>query len=375
MVTLMAVSTLPFIQASVLAPVLPAITQSYRDNPNSTFLVRLLLVAPSASVVLSAAGAGYLIDRTAKKSSLLVGLILYAICGVAAFVSDSLELIVVFRFILGISLSILMTANTALIADYFTGVKRETALGWQNAMRGFANAAAPLLGASIAVLNWRFVFLVTLMSLLLVWPTLKLPKAPHSHARVGDVFSYRRVYGIYFLAFAGFLILYLLTLQIAFHLGELSNNSLMLPAFSLSIAALTSAICATRYDVLRRWLSFEMIAVLAYVLMSFGYFLIGGFRSLPAVMAGLVLSGFGFGLNAPNSPAWLLSRVPTGARGRALGGLTSAIFLGQIAAPFVYDPLVRVFGSGNTFLSVGVASLLIALSVKVLSGRALATSG
>jgi hypothetical protein len=177
------------------------------------------------------------------------------------------------------------------------------------------------------------------------------------------------------LAFAGFLILYLLTLQIAFHLGELSSNSLMLPAFSLAIAALTSAICATRYDVLRRWLSFEMVAVLAYVLMSFGYFLIGGFRSLPAVMAGLVLSGLGFGLNAPNSPAWLLSRVPTGARGRALGGLTSAIFLGQIAAPFVYDPLVRVFGSGNTFLSVGVASLLIALSVKVLSGRALATSG
>jgi hypothetical protein len=74
-------------------------------------------------------------------------------------------------------------------------------------------------------------------------------------------------------------------------------------------------------------------------------------------------------------PAWLLGRVPTGARGRALGGLTSAIFLGQIVAPFVYDPLVRVFGSGDTFLSVGVASLLIVLSVRALSGRALATSG
>ena len=144
-----------------------------------------------------------------------------------------------------------------------------------------------------------------------------------------DVFSYGRVCGIYFLAFAGFLILYLLTLQIAFHLGELGNNSLMLPAFSLAIAALTSATCSTRYDVLRRWLSFAMIAVLAYVQMSFGYFLIGGFRSLSAVVAGLVLSGLGFGLNAPNSPAWLLCRVPTGARGRALGGSRRQFFLAK----------------------------------------------
>jgi MFS family permease len=104
--------------------------------------------------------------------------------------------------------------------------------------------------------------------------------------------------------------------------------------------------------------------------MSFGYILIGGFGSLAAVMIGLVLSGLGFGLNVPNCSAWLLSKVPTNARGKALGGLTSAIFLGHIAAPFVYDPLVHVLGSGNTFLSVAVVSMLIALIVKILSGQA-----
>jgi MFS family permease len=373
MLTLMAVSTLPFIQVLVLAPVLPAIAHSFSDNPNAAFLARLLLVAPSASIVLSAAGVGHIIDRTARKSSLLIGLVLYAICGVGAFASDSLELMVAFRFILGISLSILVTANTALIADYFMGAKREAALGWQNAARGLANTLSPVLGASIAVLNWRLVFLVTLVSLLLVWPVLKLPKPPHDHTKAGERFSYRSVFGIYFLAFAGFLILYLLTLQIAFHLADLGHTSFLWPALSLAIAALTAATCSTRYSVFRRWLSFEMIAALSYVFMSFGYLLIGGFPSLPVVIAGLVLAGIGFGLNAPNSIAWLLSRVRADARASALGGLTSAIFLGQIAAPFVYDPLVRAFGSGNAFLSVGVASLLIALSVKVMSPRILAT--
>jgi len=172
------------------------------------FLPGFLLVAPSASIVLSAAGVGYIIDRTARKSSLLIGLVLYAICGVGAFASDSLELMVAFRFILGIPLSILVTANTTLIADYFTGAKRESALGWQNAARGLANTLSPVLGASIAVLNWRLVFLVTLISLLLVWPVLTLPKSPHVQAKTGEKFSYRSVFGIYFLAFAGFLILY-----------------------------------------------------------------------------------------------------------------------------------------------------------------------
>jgi len=97
----------------------------------------------------------------------------------------------------------------------FPWVRARQEKGWKNAARGFANTVAPLLGASIAALNWRF----------------------------------------------------------------------------------------------------------AYVLMSFGYVLIGGFRNLPAVMAGLVLSDLGFGLNGTNSRAWLLSRMPTGARGRALGGL------------------------------------------------------
>jgi MFS family permease len=372
MLTLMAVSVLPFIQVSVLAPVLPAIAQSFPDNPNATFLARLLLVAPSASIVLSAAGVGYVIDRTVRKSPLLIGLVLYAICGVGAFASDSLELMVAFRFILGISLSILVTANTALIADYFTGAKRETALGWQNAARGLTNTLSPVPGALIAALNWRLVFLVTLISLLLVWPVLKLPKPPHAQTKTGDKFSYRSVFGIYFLAFAGFLILYLLTLQIAFHLAELGHDSFLLPALSLAIAALTAATCSTRYSVFRRWLSFEVVAALSYVFMSFGYLLIGSFPSLPVVIVGLVLAGFGFGLNAPNSIAWLLSRVRADARASALGGLTSAIFLGQIAAPFVYEPLVRAFGSGNAFLIVGVASLLVALSVKVMSPRILA---
>ena len=375
MVTLLALSALPFIQATILAPALLAISQSFHTNPNATFLVRLLLVAPSAAIIVSAAGVGFVIDRTSKKLALTVALVVYAVCGIAAFLSETLELIIVTRFILGFSLSVLVTATTALVGDYFAGAERDSILGWQNALRGFANTAFPVVGALIGIVNWRLIFLVNLVSLLLIRPTLKLPTPAHAQSGSYAKFSYRTIWKIYFLAFLGFLILYLLTLQIAFHLSEVGTKSLVWPGVALGIAALSAAACSTQYERLRRRLSFVNIAALAYILMSLGYGLIGASTSLAIIAVGLVLAGFGFGMNTPNCSAWLLKETPAGARGRALGGLTSAIFLGQIVSPFIYEPTVRYLGSAGAFLAVSIVSLLVAAVLQTLSARiATATS-
>lgn len=371
MPVLLTASILPFIQATVLAPILPLIRQSFPDDPNATLWVRLMLVAPSATIVLSATSVGAMLDRVSRRTALAVGLAMYAVCGVATFLSTSLEMMVLVRLVLGISLAVLMTANTALIADYFTGVARETALGWQNALRGLTNTAAPILGALLSVIDWRLVFLLNLLSLPLVWAALRLPKLPLSEATVAQNFPHRRVLAIYSLAFGGFLILYLLTLQIGFHLEELGSESSVTAAFSLAIAALTAAVSSTQYHRLRDRLSFKTIAAVAYVLMSSGYCLIGLATALPGIVVGLVLSGLGFGMNAPNCSAWLLSKVPASARGRALGALTTAIFLGQILSPFIYEPLVRLLGSAEAFLTVASISLLIALAISLWSGRKL----
>lgn len=371
MAVLLTASILPFIQATVLAPLLPLISQSFPDDPNATLWVRLMLVAPSVTIVLSATSVGAILDRVSRRKALAVGLALYAACGVATFLSTSLEMMVLIRFVLGVSLAVLTTANTALIADYFTGGARETALGWQNALRGLVNTAAPILGTLLSVMDWRLVFLLNLLSLPLVWPALRLPKPSRSEAAVAQDVPHRHVFAIYSLAFGGFLILYLLTLQIGFHLEGLGMKSSVAAAFSLAVAALTAAMCSTQYHRLRTRLSFQAIAAIAYMLMSSGYCLIGLASALPVIVIGLVLSGLGFGMNAPNCSAWLLGKVQASARGGALGALTTAIFLGQIASPFVYEPLVRLLGSAETFLTTASISFSIAVAILLWSGRKL----
>ena len=94
-----------------------------------------------------------------QEQVLTAGLLLYAACGVACFVSATLEQIAIARFVLGFALAAITTGTTALIGDYFTGATREAVFGWQNALRGVANTAFPIVGAAIALVDWRLIFL------------------------------------------------------------------------------------------------------------------------------------------------------------------------------------------------------------------------
>ena len=363
MATLLAASVLPFMQATVLAPALFAIRESFWEHQSAAFMTRLVLVAPTIAIVLSASAVGFLIDRAYKQHVLAAALLLYAACGIACYLSATLEQIVVARFVLGFSLAAIATTTTALIGDYFAGPTREAMFGWQNALRGAANTAFPIVGAAIALADWRLIFLVNLAALLLLWPTLALPSAAPVQTTSRQPFSYADALLIYGLSFLGLLVLYLLTLQIAFHLSEIGMRSPVWPGVALAMAALCAALTSTRYGHLRRHLSFMQIAGFAFALMAVGYGSIAVFTAPAGIVAGLAVAGLGFGMNTPNCSACLLDKAPAGARGKALGGLTTAMFLGQLASPFVYEPMLGVLGSSATFLAMSIVAFLVALSL------------
>jgi MFS family permease len=63
--------------------------------------------------------------------------------------------------------------------------------------------------------------------------------------------------------------------------------------------------------------------------MGIGYLLIGQSAVWAQVLVGLAISGMGLGILMPNMSVWLTSAVPDAMLGRALGGLSTAMFLGQ----------------------------------------------
>ena len=80
------------------------------------------------------------------------------------------------------------------------------------------------------------------------------------------------------------------------------------------------------------------------------------------MVVGLLIGGLGLGVLPPNLNVWVASITPSAKRGRALGGLTMALFLGQFFTPIITQPLIQQVGVAGTFGVIGSVSLLLAIA-------------
>jgi hypothetical protein len=62
---------------------------------------------------------------------------------------------------------------------------------------------------------------------------------------------------------------------------------------------------------------------------------------------------------------WISSAVPDRMRGRALVGLSTAMFLGQFLSPIASQPLTKIVGLGGVYAMTGGGLVLIALGFAI----------
>ncbi|TAG96818.1 MAG: hypothetical protein EAZ09_05290 [Oscillatoriales cyanobacterium] len=73
----------------------------------------------------------------------------------------------------------------------------------------------------------------------------------------------------------------------------------------------------------------------------------------------------GLGILMPNMTVWLSAAVPEAMRGRALGGLSTAMFLGQFLSPIVTQPFTKIVGLGAVYAIVGGFLTIVAIGFAV----------
>jgi hypothetical protein len=61
--------------------------------------------------------------------------------------------------------------------------------------------------------------------------------------------------------------------------------------------------------------------------------------------------------------------VPDNLRGRALGGLSTSMFLGQFLSPIVTQPLTKSMGLGGTYALTGGVLVIVALGFAVFKSQ------
>jgi MFS family permease len=377
--TLLLISSLTVMAGTVVAPALPSIHEHFSGIPYAGLLVRLVLTLPALFIVLSGPATGWFLDRKGRLPLLLPAMLLYAIAGSSGLYLDSIWAILAGRALLGVAVAGIMTSATTLIADYYKGPERSRFMGWQAAFMNFGGIIFLTLGGSLAEIGWRWPFMIYLSSLLLV--PLKFYSLAEPAKEIKDIDSggnsdninthYRFLGFIFGTAFLGMMIFYFIPLQIPFYLGEMSGAGPAASGIAIAIVTLFAMGTSLVYGQIRKYMGYIQIFGLNFGLMGAGYLIVGFGTGYISVLTGLAICGLGTGLLFPNLNVWLTSEMPANMRGRAVGGLTTAIFMGQFISPVAGQPFAGLFGPGALFIGTGILMLLLAIALTLLKHQML----
>jgi MFS family permease len=377
--TLLLASSLTVMSGATVSPSLPAMQQQFEsaiaDPDLRTTLVKLVITLPALFIVVGSPIAGLIVDRFGRKPLLLLTAILYGFAGSSGLFLESLPAILVGRAVLGLAVAGVMVSATTLIADYYSGSARAAFMGLQAGFMGLGGVVFLTIGGALAQQNWHYPFGIYLLSWLIV-PLIALfifepdRDRPSSlsvgHETDGNVSMpigvMVIVYGLTTLSQIAF---YLIPVQLPFFLDNLVKALPSQSGMAIALCTLFSAIASVTYGKLKQRMEFVTFLPVIFGLMGIGYLLIGQSSSWSQVLTGLAIAGMGLGLLMPNMSVWISSAVPDAMRGRALGGLSTAMFLGQFLSPIVSQPLTKIVGLGGVYAATGGGLVLIALGFAI----------
>lgn len=368
-VTLLLCSTLTVMAGATIAPSLPQITEVFQDHDHAEFWVKLILTAPALFIALGGPVSGMIIDRFGRKKLLVFSLLLYGLAGSTGYYLSSLEGILLGRAFLGLGVSGVMTTTLTLISDYYQGTERNRMMGLLSSFMALGGVIFLLLGGVLADIHWRMPFLIYFFAFLLIPLVLYSLEEPQvirespaeDKAHFLKELPLRTMALVYGIGFLGMAVFYLIPVQLPFymkHLGPVSNTQIGL---AISCNNLFSGLISMQYSRARMWFSFPAVFAIMFLLAGLGYLAIANAHDYSGIVWSLIFAGLGLGLMMPNLNVLLAGKTPEPVRGRVVGGLTSALFLGQFFSPLLSQPVYQTWGPHGVFAASGLLFILLGL--------------
>jgi MFS family permease len=228
------------------------------------------------------------------------------------------------------------------------------------------------LSGVLADISWRTPFLIYVSPLILVpFMMLWLQEPIHEviEAEAPPVFSWSQlplltigiIYGVELLHMFLF---YLTPVQLPFYLRSSFDASASLSGVAIATMTFCQAGSSLGYGWLKARLTFINILAIAFAFGCVGHTIVAVAPSIEFIVLGLAVSGLGFGLLFPNCKVWVTQTVAPNIRGRALGGLTTAFYIGEFLSPFASQTAVKWVGASGTYaLASGILGVVAVLAL------------
>lgn len=347
----------------MIAPVLPKIKENFQQVPDIDLLVKLVLTLPAVFIVISSPIMGYLMDKYGRKKVILFSIFLYSTAGASGAMANSIYELLISRTFFGIAIGGVITGCSALIGDFYKGDQISKMIGLQSAFIGYSGIFYLFIGGLLADINWRLSFLVYLLPLVLFILFAIFINEPKIKKELYCGFNILetnnkpfliKLLKIYIIAFGLMLFFYMVPLQVPFYLKSIASVNNTVIGLTMAIMSLFSATTSLFYKKIKAFFAFRTIFIISFIIMGSGYIILSSVPKYFISVIGLIFVGIGMGLIIPSLRAWVGSSADSSFMGRAFGGLTTSLYLGQFFSPILAHNIINFSGTGESFTIMGI---------------------
>lgn len=343
-------AALPTMAIVSLVPNLPQLFAHFGGAPHAELLVPMILTLPSLCIALFSPLIGSLADRFGRRPVMLASLALFTLVGVLPQLMNDLTWILITRFFVGIAEAGILTAQNALMGDYFTGTGRQRWLGRLSVISPVLAALFVLAGGALGAVDWHAPFLLYLAGApMLLWAAVSLHEparvqAPAGVDDAGGAFPWAVARNVALVTIAVSVLYFVQAVQLGrvFYAHGVGS-----PAAIGVRVTIASAGVALGGVVFGRLGSLGMPARFSLMLASLGlgYLGLGLAPNAGTVLACALVAQFGNGLAIPMLIGWALERFGARHRGRGMGIWGASFFVGTFASPPLLTAVTSLAGS------------------------------
>ncbi|GAE31055.1 MFS transporter [Halalkalibacter hemicellulosilyticus] len=344
---ILSVSLLTVMAGAAISPALGDIALAFPNSNETT--IKLILTLPSVMIIPFIFVSSYLTRQFSKKSILLVGMVFYLIGGLGGGLVPTIELLLLFRAILGIGVGLMMPLSTSLVADFFDGQERTTTMGQVSAVNNLGGVVLFLLSGVLAAISWRIAFSVyalVVVSMIIVWLFLPKQQPIDQGGQVKLEPLPKRVYFTGVAMFFILLVFFALPSNMALFMQQEgignSQNAGMVISAGTAAGFVAGLILARTKRFFQHFFYTGML-----LLMAVGFLIIAFAPNAIIIGCGVGLMGFGFGSLMPIVFDHVTHLVPRVQVVQAMAVVTSMLFLGQFLSPIILDSIGVLVGDGS----------------------------
>ena len=357
-----------------MSPILAEVARAFPGAPTST--VQMILVLPGLIAVPFSLLAGRVTTLIPKKTIVLFAMTVMMLGGLLPFLSHgSLTPLLAASAVIGVGLGFLIPISSALISDTFEGHQRGALMGVQSAVINAGGMLTVILAGFLARNYWLYaygVFLLILPAIMVV--AILLPKGAAVKGTAGNEFRLNpTIIYLSLVAFTFGLLYTTFSTNVAMYLDSTHLGDAASAGIATSLVTGAGIVAGLFFGrIFRVFKGFTLPAAVGITAAGLYLTFLGG--SLPLVLAGGFLCGFGFATVMPLGIFLATQAVPPSAYALAIAIFTASVSIGSFASPFVVNGLANLSGNSSAqtrFLiaTVGLLALFAVTMIKELFAR------